>query len=216
MIIVINADCYNCRAHFVWLFQTAVYEYYWRTSNGHQILHKIWYSIWIDDCTVVWRVNLPTSLWFGIVGHCWHVLYLLFTKHFMLPLTSILCSMIIQESDWCAYVLLYPEVLQLMYMREKTHCLFIFVMLLSPSLKQTLSQGGQGSLLKPISLKYMFHYHAYVTWLTFFYHQLDAQNFVHQVGDKKVILRCAVNQSSRSPDYLSLWSGNGKSFETWL
>jgi len=85
--------------------------------------------------------------------------------HFMLLLTSILYSTINQESEWCAYILLYPEVLQLMYLQEKTHCLLIFVMLLSPLLKQTPSQGSaQGILLKPIGLNtLMFHYHAYVT-----------------------------------------------------
>jgi hypothetical protein len=41
---------------------------YLNIIEGPPILHKIWCEIWIDYCAVLWRVNLPTSSWFGIVG----------------------------------------------------------------------------------------------------------------------------------------------------
>jgi len=42
MIIAIIGDY---RAYLLWLLQTALYECYWRTSHGHQILRKIWCSV---------------------------------------------------------------------------------------------------------------------------------------------------------------------------
>jgi hypothetical protein len=63
-------------------------------------------------------------------------------------------------------VCLYPLVPRsvTVYMQEKTHCLFIFVMFLSPPLKQNPSQvSAEGSLLKPVGLNTLiFHYHIYV------------------------------------------------------